>query len=541
MNKLQRTAKTLIALAAKNEPETFTRDGIINMALFSETGLAEFIADGLGGRLLWRNPLEWLVYDETSGVFTPDHAEDVIYELVKTYRDKILSLIPKLGRGDQDGAFRFYKTLLGANTTKAVIGLLRHEGPAAAIPVDFDRDMDLVNCDGVAVSIDGTVRPAKPEDRFTMSAACRPEPGKPENFIAFIEWAACGDAELRDWILTAFGVALFGHPTDRIVNFYGGGRNGKGAALRTLFKVMGSYAAVLPRTLAIKEPYTSSRFDREGLVGKRLAVLPDLKLESKGKLNLDELKTLCGNGDPQSVEPKGRKRFDAVICSKVFIASNEKIPVDSFGKSEKERFFLVPFNNHIETKDETIEDRFIPEYGKILNLLIKYAVEYFENGRKMPPCAKIDRATEEYFNSQDLVGQFLNDVCDIREGKLTPKRELYEKFTNWCEEEQAITKPMRPRTFFDALERRGFYEVFRRIDGRSKRVIISPDTVTQKNPNSELPSYTSIYKSSNSKNENLCVTVSETTEKTGPPGSDPGPFSSPEQRKLWENPETVLY
>jgi P4 family phage/plasmid primase-like protien len=533
--------KPLILLAEKNDPKAFTRNDFIDIALFSESGLAEYMAGGLGGRILWCEPAGWLIYDDSTGAFTENHAEDAIYELVKVYREKILSLIQRLDRGDQDSGFRFYKTLLNANTTRAVIALLRHEGAVTAVPTDFDCDIDLINCFGVAVSSNGAMRSSTPEDRFTMTTACRPEPGIPENFMAFIDWAACGDSESKDWILTAFGVALFGHPTDRIINLFGGGRNGKGAALRTLFKVMKTYAAVLPRTLAIKEPYTSSRFDREGLVGKRLAILPDLKLESKSKLNLDELKTLVGNGDPQSVEPKGKKRFDAVICCKIFLASNEKIPVDSFGESERERFFLVPFDNHIETKDETLEDRFVPEYGKILNLFIEYAVRYFQNGRKMPHCTKIDRATDQYFNSQDLVGQFISDVCETGEGKFTSKRELYEKFTKWCKYEQAIAQPISPKTFFKALEKRGFYEIVKKVDGKTRRVLTGLVTRLQENPESGLPPYASMYINPNPKNEIVCNRVTETPEKTGPGEAISGVYSSPEQQQLWENSETVLF
>jgi hypothetical protein len=78
MNKLQHLAKPLIALAVKNEPTTFARNGVIDMSLFSEVGLAELIAAGTGGRLLWREPSGWLVYDEAAGMFITDHAEDVI-------------------------------------------------------------------------------------------------------------------------------------------------------------------------------------------------------------------------------------------------------------------------------------------------------------------------------------------------------------------------------------------------------------------------------------------------------------------------------
>jgi hypothetical protein len=96
VDKLHQLTKPLAALARKNEPEAFTREGRIDMALFSEAGIAEFIAAGLGGRLLWCEPAGWFVYDETSGAFITHHAEDVIYELIKIYRDKILSLIPQL-------------------------------------------------------------------------------------------------------------------------------------------------------------------------------------------------------------------------------------------------------------------------------------------------------------------------------------------------------------------------------------------------------------------------------------------------------------
>jgi P4 family phage/plasmid primase-like protien len=542
VSKLKRLARPLIALAEKNKPAAFTyNSGVINMELFSEAGLAEFIAAGTGGRLLWCEPSGWLVYDEAAGMFITDHAEDVIFELVKTYRKKLLKLISSVDPDDQWRAFRFYKLLLAASTIRAVISLLKHESGIAALAVDFNRDRDLVNCAGIAVSADGTTRPAAAADRFTMSTAAKPGPGRPENFMTFIEWAACGDAELRDWILTAFGVAIFGHPTDRIINFYGGGRNGKGAALRTLFRVMKSYAAVLPRTLAIREPYTSSRFDLEGLVGKRMAALFDLKLESKSKLNLDELKTLTGNGDPQSVEPKGKKRFDAVVCCKIFIASNEKIPIDSFGDSEKERFFLVPFNNHVEAKDETLEERFVPEYGKILNLLIEYAVKYFKNGRKMPGCKAIDQATAHYFNSQDLIGQFIGDVCETGEGKFTPKRELYEKFVKWCAEEQAITKPMRPKTFFEDLEKRGFHEVVRKVEGKANRCFVGLVTKLQKNLNSTLLSREENTKSSNMKNENSCNFVTKPSENTGSGEPAASLYSGFDQREIWENKDAVLY
>ncbi|MDR0498017.1 MAG: hypothetical protein LBH42_10405, partial [Treponema sp.] len=171
------------------------------------------------------------------------------------------------------------------------------------------------------------------------------------------------------------------------------------------------------------------------------------------------------------VEPKGKSRYDAVINCKIFILSNDKIPINSFGESEKRRFYLVPFNNHIEEKNEALEDGFVPEYGKILDLLIKHAVRYFQNGRKMPYCKAIDQATADYFDSQDLVKQFLQDNCEAGDGLYVIKKELYAKFVDWCNSEQAIRRPMKPKDFIEALEKRDIHEVYKRIDGKLERIL----------------------------------------------------------------------
>ena len=512
MSKFKRLVNPLIELAKKNKPEQFKQNDLIDMALFSEAGLAEYIAAGLEGRLLWCEPKGWLVYDESNGTFTGNFAEDVIYELIKFYRDKILSFIGQTDpQNNQNIAFNFYKSLLNASTTRAIISLMKHEPNVAALPMDFDADPNLLNCCGYVVSVSGEVRGASPADRFTQTTICKPEKGTPENFLRHIEWTSKGDTALIRWKLAAYGSALFGCPSDKIINCHGHGGNGKGAELRPIYNVFGTYATVLPRSLAIKEPGVTSRFDREGLVGKRLAVLFDLKVE-KGKLNLDDLKTICGNGDPQSVEPKGKPRYDAVINSKVFLASNDQIPTDSYGPSEKRRFYLVPYNNRIEEKDETLEERFKPEYGKILYLLLESASEYFRNNRKMPVCTAIDRATAEYFDSQDIVGQFLSDCCVQGEVRIS-KKELFSIYEQYLFREHGILKPGNLRNFAVLLEKRGIFEGVKKIDGKTARIfegvnLLESYKVTKK-PEFQVTLPIEPAKESNLNFENSCNFVTE--------------------------------
>lgn len=529
------------------------------MTLFSESGMARHIAAGTEGLIAYNDSMGFMIYDPGTGTFTAEYALTVLQILFAEYERLLLGYIDLVKDTiDKDTAWKFYKKFLSAAVKANVEKLLKYDAHVFREPKEFDADDSVINCCGIVVSTDGTKREATPEDLFTMSAAVMPDPGEPAEFLKFMNWATCGDAELMAWIMTAFGVASFGHPTDRIINPHGGGGNGKGTLLRALGKIMDGYATTLPRSLVIKEPGTNSRFDKETLPGKRVAILFDL-LADKGKLNLDELKSIAGNGDLVHIEPKGKKGYKAQLKCKIFIASNDKIPITSYGESEKRRFYLVPFNAHITDKDETLEDRFVPEYGKILNLFLEYAANYYANGHKMPPCKAIDAATEEYFDSQDLIGRFINDECTLDPLAIVRKTELYEKFTSYCQDEHGIKKHGSPKTFVDTLEKRGITEGVRRINGKNTRVFIGiitgTATLLQRNANFELTPIETSRVESNSNLENSCSSVADGTKIHPPEGDNSGAFGlsaeavpgngesydSPGQRALWEDPGADLY
>ncbi|GHV17445.1 hypothetical protein FACS189493_5080 [Spirochaetia bacterium] len=498
-------AKPLIALARKNPvPKVFAEGGQISLDLYSDSGISRWIAAGTGGLLRHTSSHGWLVYNGAIGAFQTDHAEAVLYQLMQEYEVLLGGHILLVAGTAQDKAYREYRLFRNQPRKKSVIEAMTYEPEITMLPEQFDADDGVINCAGVAVSTDGSTRPSTPADLFTMSAATKPESGEPVEFMKFARWATCNNQELLDWIFTACGVALYGHATGLIINPYGNGANGKGTLLRTLYKVIGShaggYSVTLPRNLVIKEPGTQSRFDKEGLPGKRAAILFDLSVD-EGKLNIGELKSIAGDGDMVTVEPKGKKVYSCRLKCKIFLASNDKIPIDSFDESEKRRFRLVPFNAHIDDKDETLEARFIPEYGKILNLFIEYAVKYYANGRKMPPCKAIDVATQQYFDQQDIIGQFIKDICTVNTAAMFPKTELYHHFENYCLNEHGIKKPIKAKTFAGAMEKLGYWESRQRYNGKITRVFmgITLAVVDNVDMNSQNPSHS--YKNSSRRDQ----------------------------------------
>ncbi|MFP3041215.1 phage/plasmid primase, P4 family [Treponema primitia] len=530
MKKIEKLSNPITSLAIKNNPGAFMQqDGTLSLELFTQKGMSQWVASGLGGRLLYANALGWMVYNDETGAFTAEYGAAVLQNILMFYTDLLFENVRLVSPRSQESAFKFYRTYQSRACIEAVGALMQKRGDVFCIPAEFDVDDGVINCNGIVVSTDGTTRTATPDDRFTMSATVRPEDGETPVFDGFLEWATCGNDELKGWLLTACGVALFGHVTDRITNFYGNGSNGKGTLLRTLQKIMRGYATALPRSLVIKEKYSNSRFDKAGLPGKRAAILYDLKPD-QGRLNLDELKSIAGDGDEVFVEKKGLDGYSCRLKCKVFIASNDKIPIDSFGKSEKKRFRLVPFNAELEAKDSGLEDRFVPEYGKILNLFIQYAVKYYADWQKMPPCRAIDIATEQYFNDQDLVKQFLEDSEAFAIQEYAIKTDFYTKFEQYCMYQQGIRRPMKIKTFTNELEKRGIYEHFKKIDGKSARVFSRKDTATQKTPEFNLDFTFSGKSGANLNLYNSCAAVSPTTAAE----SESSLYQDEKKRRLWE-------
>jgi phage/plasmid-associated DNA primase len=157
----------------------------------------------------------------------------------------------------------------------------------------------------------------------------------------------------------------------------------------------------------------------------------------------------------------------------------------------------------------------------------------------MPPCAAIDKATADYFNGQDVIGQFISDNCEVGKDYYIGKTELYNNFTAWCESEQAIKRPMKSKTFTEALEKREIYETVKRIDGKIKRVFKGIVTMLQKNQEFDLLSHEAKNFQSNRENVNSCNIVTSEEKTTTKTGSKT--YQNEEQKRLWEDPGAVVY
>jgi len=142
---------------------------------------------------------------------------------------------------------------------------------------------------------------------------------------------------------------------------------------------------------------------------------------------------------------------------KIWIRTNHRPKIKGVDTGIWRRVKLIPFEVCIpeEKRDFGITDKLIAELPGILNWAIEGCMLWQNVGLKAPPA--VDMATEDYKNSQDLIGIFLTETCVICPQKTSgfvKARDLYKAYCDWCED--AGERPMPHRVLSIKLSERGF-------------------------------------------------------------------------------------
>ena len=97
--------------------------------------------------------------------------------------------------------------------------------------------------------------------------------------------------------------------------------------------------------------------------------------------------------------------------------------------------------------------------------MLKGLQDWLNNGLQPPP--EVNEATEAYRLEMDVVGLFIQDACVLDPKAVTPSKELYEVFKEWCAENGY--EPCGQNAFGRRLTARGFKSDNHRV-GADKRV-----------------------------------------------------------------------
>jgi putative DNA primase/helicase len=139
---------------------------------------------------------------------------------------------------------------------------------------------------------------------------------------------------------------------------------------------------------------------------------------------------------------------------KLVVVGNHKPLLRNVGDAERRRFNIIPFTHKPTEPDPELPDKLKKEWPAILRWAIHGCLEWQLNGLTRP--AVVTEATSEYFESQDLVSQWLEERCETDPSKscFATSAELYENWRKYAE--AAGEHPGNRKSFSEALEKHGF-------------------------------------------------------------------------------------
>lgn len=352
------------------------------------------------------------------------------------------------------GNERLAAAVASAKTVAGVEKLARSDRRHAAHPSDFDRDPMLLTTPGGTVDFreNGKIREHRRDDLITKMTAVTPDDDADDcTWRKFLDDITCAEDDLQDYLQRLFGLCLTGDTRDHILPFFvGSGANGKSTLLELMLHVVGDYGRQVPSEILMEARGERHPTDVANLMGVRLAIGSEV---SEGQAwDESRLKMLTGD-ETMTARFMRMDFFTFRRTHKLLVAGNHRPALRSVDEAIRRRIHIVPFNAHFAGAqvDRDMPAKLRAEAPAILAWAVRGALDWLAYG--LCPPAAVTEATDDYLASQDTLGEFVQQICDVTDpGAETPSGELYTAFHRW--KERRGERPPTQKSFSAQLEQR---------------------------------------------------------------------------------------
>lgn len=313
----------------------------------------------------------------------------------------------------------------------------------------------------------GKMHQPRKSENITKQTGCSPENKPAERWLSFLDESTNGDTAMQTYLQRIAGYCLTGLTSEHALFFiYGPGGNGKSVFLNMLVHILGDYAISAPMDTFTSSKFNSHPTELAMLKGARLVTASETE-EGRSWAEA-RIKALTG-GDPITARFMRQDFFTYQPHFKLLFAGNHQPALSSVDPAMQRRFNMMPFVHRPATPDHLLEEKLRAEAPRILAWALKGCMDWQKHGLGRPET--VSTATSEYFSSQDLLGQWVEDCCDVGANNWDTPGTLYKSwaaFTKAIGEEAGTSK-----SFGSALEKRGFHRTkshgIRKHSGISKR------------------------------------------------------------------------
>lgn len=375
-------------------------------------------------------------------------------ELSKSVSSKDLGLLYALM-----GAQTYLKFVMKYRNYKNIVNVLNAAKPMLAMDIsEFDSDPNMLNTPlgtyDLARGMGGS-HPHKPEDYITKVTNCAPGDTGEDIWRDAVELFFCGDKELIAYVQMMVGMAAIGKVyQEHMIIAYGGGANGKSTFWNAIFRTLGSYAGKISAEALTMNCKRNVKPEMAELKGRRLIIASEM--EEGVRLNTAMVKQLCSTDEIQG-EKKYKDPFHFVPSHTLVLYTNHLPKVGANDDGIWRRLIVIPFNAKI-TGRRDIKNYADYLYSHAGPAIMKWIIE----GAKMAIDANfhtvlpksVSDAIDRYRDSNDWLGQFLDEHCDLDPSYSEKSGELYQQYRLSCMQSGEYIRST--SDFYGALEKAGF-------------------------------------------------------------------------------------
>ncbi len=340
------------------------------------------------------------------------------------------------------------------------------EDPMAISGEEMDCKPFKLPCPNAVVNLKtGRGAPGRRDDYLVR--ACRSEwlglDAPRPKWEAALEQIFLGKQDVIRFFKRVLGLALIGEVIEHaIIILWGAGANGKSLIMETISHVLGDLAGTIPTEMLLNQGRVRNSAgpspDMASLRGRRVIIGHET---DEGTRWADgRVKQLTGGDRITYRSPHDKYMQSFVPSHTLFLLTNNRPGAPGNDLALWRRVHLIEFGAqfvaHPKEKNEfpinkDLAKELREEGPGILAWMVEGCLEWQREGLN-PPAAVIE-ATSKYQDEEDLLGQFIDDCCELGEKFEGGATALFNRFCSWFEENVGKKHPSQ-KTFGAWMVRR---------------------------------------------------------------------------------------
>lgn len=421
----------------------------------TDLGNAQRLVRQQGHRMRFVNGRGWFVWNESHwGLDRTGEAMRATKTVVRQMHEEAAKVDDDR---DRQALARWALQSESTQRLRAMVQLAETEAEVSVAPDELDRDPWLLNVTNGTIDLrTGTLRPHDPVDMMTRVAPVDyvPEAQAP-TWMAFLDRVMGGDQELVSYLQRCVGYSLTGMTTEQVLLFlWGLGANGKSTFVNAILDMMGPYAKQADPQLLLARNGDVHPTNMADLAGSRMVVCSEV---DEGRPLAEVVVKQLTGGDRVKARFLYADFFEYQPTHTLWMAANHRPVVKGTDYAIWRRIKLVPFNVTIpeHERDGNLPEKLRAELPGILAWAVQGCLEWQQRGLDDP--ATVRKASAQYKADMDLLGQFLEECCEVGAERGADAKDVYRRYVEWCSA-NGLT-PMAKQSFGRRMGERGLGSV----------------------------------------------------------------------------------